>query len=101
MLVSKIFQNYFYFFECLASDNEWINGITCHRGQLKKVSLGDLGKRVDTAKAKCAEACDLEDKCRYANLYWTKNKQTCYLNNEECGKKFENHSSYRVYEKQF
>ena len=54
-----------------------------------------LGYDEDTAKAKCAEGCDANDHCKFANLYrhiiedgiyYEKGKVKCNFMNEKCGK---------------
>ena len=88
----------------LGGDDEWKIGKTCHRGHLATafqidVENGDSGKDLDTAKADCAAACDARDDCKFAPLYWTQNKQTCYLSNENCGD-FDDHWAYQTYVKE-
>ena len=40
---------------------------------------------VDAAKAECAAGCNKRIKCKFADLYWFDNWQTCYLRSEKCG----------------
>ena len=58
---------------------------------------GNHGYDVDTAKAKCAAGCDKRNKCKFADLYWSDNLQTCYLRSEKCGI-FYQQSLYHVYQ---
>ena len=65
---------------------------------MKTLFKGDLGYDVDTAKAKCAEGCNANDDCKFADLYWFSRRQTCYLYSEVC-ESFEltDHRDYRHY----
>ena len=106
MICVSLPQNHDWYFDILGiseGDDEWISGKKCKGWTLATVFRGDLGKNVDTAKNDCATACDIRDDCKFASLYWITSKQSCYLHGKiEKGycKKFEDHSSYRLYIKQ-
>merc|ERR1719383_1238440 len=54
----------------------------------------------DALKARCAEACENNDRCEYASMYYA-GSGTCYLHNSGCGD-YENnrHGSYHTYFKE-
>ena len=77
-----------------------MKGHKCPLGHLKEFFRGYEGHDEDTAKDKCATACNARADCKFADLYWTRQsgEQACYLRSNKCGD-YENnkHSAYRLY----
>ena len=69
----------------LLSKGNWIAGHKCPRGRLSTFFQGDLGYALSEAKERCSSACIASPECYYADLYYTSNKQTCYLKGTGCG----------------
>ena len=80
----------------LETGGKWIIGKKCPLGYLQTFFQGNLGYDVDTAKAECAAGCNTRDDCKFADLYWVNNRQSCYLRSDKCGS-FYPHPAYRVY----
>ncbi len=56
---------------------------------------------MEEAKQKCASGCNARVDCFFADLYYTSNKQTCYLKGSDCGSWQSNaHSAYHLYQKE-
>ena len=80
------------------SGGQWIIGKKCPLGHLETFFEGALGYYEETAIAECAEECDANDNCKFADLYWTSSMQACYLRSDKCGNYETNEApGYRVY----
>ena len=81
----------------LETGGKWIIGKKCPLGYLETFFRGNLGYDVDTAKAECAAGCNARDDCKFADLYWVNNRQTCYLRSNKCVYPNYPHPAYRAY----
>merc|ERR1719499_1989441 len=80
-----------------AQAGEWKSKHKCPKGYLA-TPFRTRDKTLYIAKRDCAKACDSNDKCRFADLYWTRYGQTCYLRTDQCGDWQNNtHGSYLLY----
>ena len=83
-----------------SSSGSWIQGHKCPRGNIGTEFQGNLGYNLEEAKQKCASACDARADCFFADLYYTSNKQTCYLRGSNCGSwQTSKHPAYHLYKK--
>ena len=82
----------------LLAKGNWIAGHKCPRGRLSTFFQADLGYALSEAKERCSSACIANPECYYADLYYTSNKQTCYLKGTGCGDWNANtHSAYHLF----
>merc|ERR1719411_2118025 len=83
-----------------AAGDKWIAGHTCPIGKSWISTEFDKEKKESEqqAKAECAAACEANDLCAYADLFYTSKMSTCYLRTEECGDwETSTHHNYRLY----
>merc|ERR1719499_2035356 len=80
-----------------AQAGEWKSKHKCPKGYLA-TPFRTRDKTLYIAKRDCAKACNSNVKCRFADLYWTRYGQTCYLRTDQCGDWQNNtHGSYLLY----
>merc|ERR1719499_2413521 len=80
-----------------AQAGEWKSKHKCPKGYLA-TPFRTRDKTLYIAKRDCAKACNDNAKCRFADLYWTRYGQTCYLRTDQCGDWQNNtHGSYLLY----
>merc|ERR1719230_1110804 len=76
---------------------EWKADVSCGWGSLSTLFHEEYKETEEQAKAECAAACDANDLCAYANLYWIwSGLSSCYLHTTECVGEYE-HPSYDMY----
>merc|ERR1719300_1727006 len=74
----------------------WRQGVKCPRGNMGPNFSSASGTLV-ALRARCAEACEANDRCEYASMYYA-GTGTCYLHDSSCGD-YENnrHGAYHTY----
>merc|ERR1719499_2539942 len=80
-----------------AQAGEWKSKHKCPKGYLA-TPFRTRDKTLYIAKRDCAKACNSNARCRFADLYWTRYGQTCYLRTDQCGDWQNNtHPSYLLF----
>ena len=73
-------------FLSLDHSGQWIEGRVCRYGYVQSFFNGFyVYPDLDTAKAKCAEGCDTNDYCKFANLHTKRGIQVCKFYDDSCG----------------
>jgi len=76
---------------------EWKATHKCPSG-LITTAFDETGYSKDRAKELCAEACNDNDSCKFADLYFVNSRQVCYTRSDQCGDWQGNtHPSYSLY----
>ena len=76
----------------------WTEGQTC--SNLAMAFNGNLGFTKQEAKSACADACNKEDDCMFADLYYSSSRQICRISST-CGDWIKGkNSAYSLYQKQ-